>query len=141
MVRSSGGPCRSWASAWTGRGLGADLVAGRRAESAHLATVTLPRPLDCEDRRVDFMAMAALAHTGPIFDANLNVTHVAADPGQTDGIDLASAALFGPPDRQPQAKLEEVLNGTRGRARACLDEAATPLLAPYSRLILDAGTG
>jgi hypothetical protein len=116
-------------------------VASRRAESAHLAAVTLPRPLGCGDRREDFMAMAALAYTGPTFDASFHSTDIAADPRQADGIDRAAAAMFGPPDRQPQATLEEVLNGARGRTRDCLDEAATRALPPYSRLILDAGTG
>jgi hypothetical protein len=121
--------------------LGADLVAGRRAESAHLATVTLSRPLGCGDWREDFLAVAALAHTGPTFGASFHSTDAAADPRQTDGIDRVSAAMFGPPDRQPQATLEEVLNGARGRTRDCLGEAPTRVLAPYSRLILDAGTG
>jgi hypothetical protein len=51
-------------------------------------------------------------------------------PREAEGLDLAAAALYGPPDRRPQATqealLEEgVLDGGRSRARDYFEETAT----------------
>jgi hypothetical protein len=103
--------------------LGADLASGRRAESAHLATVPLLHPAECGDRRAVITGMAALLHTGQPTDPMPQPS--VADPHQDEGIDLVAAALSGPPDRQPQATLEEmVMDGGRGRARDYLEQTA-----------------
>jgi hypothetical protein len=59
------------------------------------------------------------------------IAFATAVPPQNEGIDLVAAALYGPPDRQPQATLEAaVVDGGRGRARDYLeDTAATRFLA------------
>jgi hypothetical protein len=102
--------------------LGAELATGQRAESMHLATVPLLRPADCGDVRDAIVALAALPRTG-------RATGAAHTPSAADRIDLTAAALYGPPDRRPQATqkalLEEgVTDGGRGRARHYLEESA-----------------
>ena len=112
--------------------LGADLATGRRAESAHLATVPLQRPADCGDARDAITALATLRYASRTTDADSQHAADPADPQQDEGIDLVAAALYGPPDRQPQAKhKEQVVDGGRGRARDYLEEtAAARLLGP-----------
>jgi hypothetical protein len=112
--------------------LGTDLATGRRAESAHLATVALQRPADCGDLSDVITATAALARTSRAREATSHPTGVATDPRPAEGIDLVVAALYGPPDRQPQATLEEeVLDGGRGRERDYLEQtAASRMLVP-----------
>lgn len=107
--------------------LGADLASGRRPESAHLATVPLLHPAECGDRRDVITGMAALLHTDPMPQPSV------ADPHQDEGIDLVAAALYGPPDRRPQAKHKEevVMDRGRGRARDYLEQtAASRVLRP-----------
>jgi hypothetical protein len=112
--------------------LGADLATGQRAESAHLATVPLLRPADCGDLRDVILATADLTLTRHTTDIDSRPTKAAEEALGADSIDLVAAALFGPPDRQPQAKLKEVvLDGKRGRARVYLETtAATRVLTP-----------
>jgi hypothetical protein len=57
-------------------------------------------------------------------------------PREAEGLDLAAAALYGPPDRRPQTTQEALLeegvpDGGRGRNRDYLEETATTrFLAP-----------
>jgi hypothetical protein len=112
--------------------LGADLATSQRAESAHLATVALLRPVECGDLRDVIKVMAALPHTSHTTDADSQVINVAAVDFQADSIDLSAAALYGPPDRLPQATLEaKTRDRGRGRARGYLEvTTALRLLAP-----------
>jgi hypothetical protein len=81
-----------------------------------LATIPLLRPAECGDARDAITALAALRHTSPTTDADPRPTDVAIDLPQAAGVDVVAAALYGPPDRQPQATLEEaVLDGGVGR--------------------------
>ena len=99
--------------------LGADLATGRRAESAHLATVALLRRADRGDARDAILGLAALPHMVPA-RASWPPSWSRVDRPQLDGIDLVAAALYGPPDRQPPAKHKEevIRDGGRGlRAR------------------------
>ena len=76
------------------------------------------------------MGMAALPYPSHTTEVGPQLTDLAADPPPAAGIDRAAAALYGPPDRQPQAWLEEGLDGGRGQARDYLEEsAASRLLA------------
>jgi hypothetical protein len=116
--------------------LGADLATGRRPESAHLATVPLQRPADCGDARDAITALATLRHASRTTDADSQRSSDPAEPHQGETTDLVAAALYGPPDRQPQATQEALLeegvpDGGRGQARDYLEEtAATRLLVP-----------
>jgi hypothetical protein len=76
--------------------------------------------------------MASLPRLGGDADTDPASIGVATAPPRADGTHLAAAALYGPPDRQPQAALEDkVLDGGRGRARDDLEETvATRFLAP-----------
>ncbi len=109
--------------------LGADLATGRRPESAHLATVALLRPADCGDLRDAILGLAALPHTVPATTSG-PPSWSRVETHQADGIDLVAAALYGPPDRQPQAmhKEEVGIDGGRGRARDYLEETAASRL-------------
>jgi hypothetical protein len=107
-------------------------LAINRSEFADLATVALRRTTACGDRRDVLMGLAALAYKDGRTATDPEVSNVDAAPRQADGIDLTAAALYGPPDRQPQAALEEeVLDGGRGRARVFLERtAAAPWVTP-----------
>jgi hypothetical protein len=115
--------------------LGADLATGRRAESAHLATVPLQRPADCGDLRDVVVGLAVLPHTGRAVGGDPGAGAEAVPP-EAGELDRTAAALYGPPDRQPQATLEALLeagvpDSGRGRARGYLEETAVSrLLAP-----------
>jgi hypothetical protein len=126
-----GGAMRAWGQDWVRTGkvglaspgqshrpadcLGADLATGRRADSAHLATIPLQRPGECGDLR-DVLLMMAIRHPGSDGDRwCVPCPMNGAPPYPADNIDWVSAALFfGAPDRQPAAMLpEESLNNDR----------------------------
>jgi hypothetical protein len=102
----------------------------------HLATVPVQRPADCGDARDALVGLASLSRMGRATGADPGLSSASATRSDSDGIDLAAAALYGPPDRLPQATLEALLedgvaDGGRGRARDYLEEtAATRFLAP-----------
>ncbi len=106
-----------------------------------MATIPLLRPAKCGDARDAITALVALRYTSPTTDADPRPADVATDPPQAGGVDVVAAALYGPPDRQPQATLEEaVLDGGRGRTRRFLEvAAATRGRTPWARLISAAG--
>ena len=108
--------------------LGADLATGQRTESMHLATVPVRWPADCGDIRDAIVGLATLPRTG-------RATGAAPTPSAADSIDLTAAALYGPPDRRPQATQEALLeegvtDGGRGRARTYLEETAASRWRP-----------
>jgi hypothetical protein len=108
--------------------LGADLATGRRAESAHLATVPLQRPAECGDLRDVIVGFAALPHTGRAGGGDPGASAEAVPP-EAGELDRTAAALYGPPDRRPQTTIEALLeaggpDGGRGRARDYLEETA-----------------
>jgi hypothetical protein len=132
----------AWAGAWSGAGevvlathgrsrwpvgcLGADLATGRRAESAHLATVALQRPADCGDSRDAIMALAALPHAGRKTGADPQLSDVAADPRQ-GGV---GAALRGPGVPVPEDEPFPHVNDTaavKTNIQERFGEAARPL--------------
>jgi hypothetical protein len=144
---------RGWGEEWSGAGetdprerwqprrpsdcLGRDLATGKRAESAHLATVALQGPGECGDLRevLSMMAVAHRADPGTDWCPSCTRRGAAADPRPATGIDLVSAALFGPPDRQPQAAFpaDLAIDG-RGEVRLYLEQtAAAPWLEPWRR--------
>lgn len=150
-----GGAMRSWGQDWVRTGkldlaspgqshrpadcLGADLATGQRAESAHLATILLQRPGDCGDLR-DVLLMMAIRPPGS--DGNrwcVPCPRSGAPPYPADNIDLVSAALFGPPERQPAAMSpEESLSNERSEVRSYLEGTATVhWLTPGFRRIMD----
>jgi hypothetical protein len=95
---------------------------------AHLATVPVQRLADCDVRAaIVGLAVLALAGRGTGEDP---APGDGAVPREAEGLDLAAAALYGPPDRRPQATQEALLeervpDGGRGRDRDDLEETAT----------------
>jgi hypothetical protein len=95
------------------RCLGAELATGRRAESMHLATVPVQHPADCGNVRDAITAFPSLAHSARDIDVDAVAGVVAATAlSEAEGLDRAAAALYGPPDRQPQATQEALLEET-----------------------------
>jgi hypothetical protein len=81
--------------------------------------------------------LASRPHNGRDSDRDAAAGVVAATVlSDIAGVDRAAAALYGPPDRKPQATQEALLeagkfDGGRGQARAYLEEtAASRFLAP-----------
>jgi hypothetical protein len=75
------------------------------------------------------------AWSGPGKVALATPSGAGAVPREAEGLDLAAAALYGPPDRRPQAtqvaSLEAgVPDGGRGRARDYSEERAARFLGP-----------
>ena len=149
-----GGAMRAWGQDWVRTGklglaspgqshrpadcLGTDLATGRRAESAHLATIPLQRLGECGDLR-DVLLMMAIRHPGSHGNRwCVPCPRNGAPPYPADNIDLVSAALFGPPDRQPAAMLAaEFLRYERGDARRYLERTATGkwLVLSFRRIV------
>jgi len=100
----------------------------------HLATVSVQHPADCGDIRDAITALASLSHRARDIDVDVDAGVVAATAlSEAEGLDLTAAALYGPPDRQPQATQEALLEegvpeGGRGRARGYLEETAAARL-------------
>ncbi len=87
--------------------LGADLAAGRRAESAHLATVALQKPGECGDLREALMVMAAAHYRGmgmSIWRCLLTVSSCHG-PGRVTSDDRIANAPFAP--ALPESSAEE----------------------------------
>jgi hypothetical protein len=114
--------------------LGVDLARGRRAESAHLATVALPRPGECGDLREVLTAMALAHHGGSRIRAYPCVLtgFACQSPSQADSDDRIATALFAPallestvplgPPRDAPARCCVVINGTARQAWASVGE-------------------
>jgi hypothetical protein len=132
-------PAPAVSEAWSGPGKVA-LATPKRSRrladclGAHQATVPVQRLADCDVRAaIVGLAVLALAGRGAGGDP---ASGDGAVPRETEGLDLAAAALYGPPDRRPQATQEAlpeepVPDGGRGRARDYLEEtAAARFLAP-----------
>jgi hypothetical protein len=118
---------------------GADLATGQRTESMHLATVPVQRPADCGDVRDALMSLASLSHISRGIEVDPGPSaFIGAAPSAADGIDVAAAALYGPPDRQPEvAWLRETANSNRGAVRSYLEQTAMGRwLTPGFRAVL-----
>jgi hypothetical protein len=85
--------------------LGADLAAGRRAESAHLATIALQRPGDCGDLREAFRVMAAAHPVRHRTALGPYASDVAPNALRANSDNRITVALFGP--ALPQSSADE----------------------------------
>ena len=137
-----GGAMRAWGQDWVRTGklglaspershrpadcLGVDLATGRRAESAHLATVPLQRPIECGDLRDMFLLMAVRPPESHGTRWCLSCPRSDAPTYPADNIELVSAALFGRADPQPVAMPPgESLGNERDETRSNLERKVT----------------
>jgi hypothetical protein len=106
--------------------LGPDLAAGRSTETAVRTPVALPLAGTCGDLRKALAEMLLTRGVRRDMDSATDpIEGVTLDPPPGGSIDYQAAALFGPPDRQPAAMLEdEELSGERGEARGYLEQTA-----------------
>jgi hypothetical protein len=125
-------PAPAVSEAWSGPGKVA-LVTPKRSHrpadclGARLATVPVPRLAD-RDVRAAIVGLAVLALAGRGAEGN-PAPSASAVPREAEGLDLAAAALYGPPDRRSQATQEALLeervrDGGRGRDRDYLEQTA-----------------